>query len=256
MRVDRPILHAVNRQWRLRRPGVALNLDEPRLYSERIQWLKLYDERRDQNEWCDKLLAREKIRKLGLGDLLVPLATGYPRVCKTSHDSGSVILCNNENEHEQAIQSLGAKMRPYGANKGEWGYAHLRPRIYCERALPDPLDCKFHMVNGAVRMIQLGVNGLDVRNRLDSLYDANGVPILRQFGHRAVTVLDPAPPPGWISDLRMIAERLSVEYRYVRVDLLRAENRNWFGEMTFWPMSGYCNPENDAYFGDLIAWES
>jgi hypothetical protein len=246
---------AISRQWQRLRPGVPLNLESPRLYSERIQWLKLYDERRNQAQWCDKVKARDKVAAMGLADLVVPLADGYPRVCKNNHDSGYPLLCNDERECRRAVAELKRKPSDYGANKGEWGYAGIARKVYCEQALPNPLDCKFHMVCGEVRMIQMATGGTG-KVRYCLLYLPDGTPIPHRLSMREQWVPAPPPMPDWVSSLLPIAERMSSGYRYVRVDLLHAAGKPWFGEMTFWPMSGFCDPANDAYFGDLIVWET
>ena len=52
-----------------------------------------------------------------------------------------------------------------------------------------------------------------------------------------------------------IAAKLSVGYPYVRVDLYNISGKIYFGEMTFFPASGYdVNrlPEADLHFGNMI----
>ena len=52
-----------------------------------------------------------------------------------------------------------------------------------------------------------------------------------------------------------IASRLSQGIPFVRVDLYQSGERVFFGEMTFYPQSGFDKnylPETDLYFGDLI----
>ena len=248
------MIAAINQQWRRHRPGVQMNLESPRLYSERVQWLKLHDERRDQGEWCDKLKARSKVAALGFGDLLVPLADKAPCLCKNNHDSGYPVICRTEEERRRAVARLKQKHRAYGVNKGEWGYAGIKPQVYCERLLEDPIDCKFHMVQGELRMIQLATGGAS-GTRYCLMYLPDGTPISQRLSMREHWVPQPPMLPDWVAGLRWIADALATGYRYVRVDLLYAQKRPWFGEMTFWPMSGYCDPANDAYFGDLIEWQ-
>jgi len=52
-----------------------------------------------------------------------------------------------------------------------------------------------------------------------------------------------------------IATKLSVGYPFVRVDLYQSDDQIYFGELTFFPDSGYdpnILPETDKYFGNLM----
>ena len=52
-----------------------------------------------------------------------------------------------------------------------------------------------------------------------------------------------------------IAKTLSQGIPFVRVDLYECNNQIYFGELTFFPQSGFDSnllPETDKYFGDLI----
>ena len=63
------------------------------------------------------------------------------------------------------------------------------------------------------------------------------------------------PQPPNIQEMFNIAARLSKGIPFVRVDLYNSEGKIYFGEMTFFPDSGFDPnrlPETDNYFGNLI----
>ena len=63
------------------------------------------------------------------------------------------------------------------------------------------------------------------------------------------------PKPKCIDEMFSLAEKLSKGYPFVRVDLYESCGRVYFGEMTFYPQSGFdanLLPETDIRFGKLI----
>ncbi len=52
--------------------GYDLNLIEPRTYSEKIQWLKLYDRRPEYTIMVDKVLAKEHVKKIIGSQYIIP----------------------------------------------------------------------------------------------------------------------------------------------------------------------------------------
>ena len=63
------------------------------------------------------------------------------------------------------------------------------------------------------------------------------------------------PRPPHIDKMFNIAETLSKGIPFVRIDLYNVDGKIYFGEMTFFPASGFDRnrlPETDLYFGNLI----
>ena len=63
------------------------------------------------------------------------------------------------------------------------------------------------------------------------------------------------PKPACLNEMFSIAAKLSEGIPFVRVDLYEVDGKVYFGEMTFYPDSGFDPnylPETDKYFGDLI----
>ena len=63
------------------------------------------------------------------------------------------------------------------------------------------------------------------------------------------------PKPKNFEKMIQLAERLSKDILFVRVDFYNCNGNIYFGEMTFYPQSGFDPnylPETDRYFGSLI----
>ena len=63
------------------------------------------------------------------------------------------------------------------------------------------------------------------------------------------------PKPPCIDEMFDIATKLSEGIPFVRVDLFECDGKIYFGEMTFFPDSGFdanLLPETDLYFGQMI----
>lgn len=250
-------VEAVSRFYR-RRTGRELNLDAPRGMSEIVQWLKVNDRRPEHVICCDKIAVRGWVAAIVGADVLVPRMnwppTKFPCVAKCSHDSGSSISLNGPDDIPEAQAWLKSRLaRSYGVEKCEWAYAQIEPAILVERALPDPLDVKAHCAGGEVKFVQAVRGGItDTRREAIFLPDGTvtGMRTNQKIAH------DPTidPGDGW-GALMAMARRLSAGWRYVRVDLMWSAGRPWFGEMTFWPVSGIFYEADELALGDLLGGE-
>lgn len=251
------LLPAIKKIWAAKRPGIPLNLENPQTFSERIQWLKLFDENKGQRYWCDKLTARYRIKSLGLRHILVPLATkeDIPCVVKTNHQSGRVFVCYNQAEKLEAIEKLKPTLaKEYGVDKAEWGYLGIEPTIYCEKLLPENADYKFHCVNSKPVLIQLITNRQN--GGRETFYNMQLNKVDLHITKSLNKGNDNLPYGGnEIAEMLPIVKRLAARWRYVRVDLYYSEGKVYFGELTFWPMAGFCLIGSDKKLGEIISWD-
>lgn len=226
-------------------------------YNSSIQWLKLFDQNPLIIQCSDKLAVRDYVRKM-IGDKyltkiycveeifsrvdLLKLPDSF--VIKCNHDSGTVRIIRNKHETDfsECRTHFDASLsRTYGVDAGEWAYSHVKPRLLVEQYIgPDdrcPPDYKFHCVDGHVRFVQY-IYDRETAPR-EILLEPNGSKI---FGLNFDTLIfkpgtGPVDMQNW-QEMISIANTLSQEFKYVRVDLFSHEERIYFGEMTFWPMAG------------------
>jgi hypothetical protein len=255
------LLPIIEKQWKTHRGDIPLNLDNPKTFSERIQWLKLYDTDRGQKDWCDKLKARELVKNLGIEEILVPFAEkgSYPCVLKTNHRSGKVFVCYNDLEYDSSYFKLNKLIGiPYGENKAEWGYVGIIPQIFSEKYLKENSDYRFYCVDGEPVLIHMTDNLLESRRKhaTQSVFDLSGKPLDILISTKLKKSRKPMPYDGTeIPHMLPYVKKLAAGWRYVRVDLYYSEGKTYFGELTFWPINGFCNPEYDLQLGELIKWK-
>ena len=99
--------------------GKKINLDNPLSYSEKLNWLKLYDRKPEYSRYVDKLEAK-KIAAETIGEEYIIPTIGVwnsfseidfdklPNafVLKCTHDSGSFILCSDKSKFDYKFAKL------------------------------------------------------------------------------------------------------------------------------------------------------
>ncbi|MDO6819738.1 ATP-grasp fold amidoligase family protein [Zobellia sp. 1_MG-2023] len=252
--------------------GYSLNLDLPKTYNEKIQWLKLNDRSELHVTCADKFAVREHIeKKIGL-NYLIPLINqtkkveeinpetlpDYPVIIKTTHDSGGVLIVRDKHKIDwtDARKKLTSLLNYKYANiKSEWQYEKIEPRLVVEKLLISedgkiPSDYKFHCFNGKVGFIQVDVDR--ETNHKKNLYDIDWNLIPCEFNY---PIGPPVARPTTLGEMIEVAQILSKDFLFVRVDLYSVKNKVYFGELTFHPASGFGKfiPEVwDLNFGQML----
>jgi hypothetical protein len=241
------------------------NLLHCRDFNDRMQWLKLFDQRAEIVRCTDKVTVRQRVKERVGEQYLVELYDVQRRfadidfdrlpgsfVIKTNHDSGSAIIVRDKSaldkflaraRVDQALQQI------YGWVSGEWSYRFVPPRVLVEELLDPradiaPADYKFYCVNGEVRFVHY----MDEREAgvTEQLIGRDGVAMAGNlYGYRPTTSF--RKPECW-DEMISVAQRMADGFKFVRVDLYCVANRVYVGEMTFWPMGGFCTgPDQKAY---------
>ena len=124
----------------------------------------------------------------------------------------------------------------------EWVYKGLKRTILAEKLLLDengqiPSDYKFFCFDGEVKIIQVDFNRFGNQKR--NLYDRNFNQIEGQLLYPNFDG-DVSKPAG-LDQAIEIAESLSKEFSFIRVDLYIVNNHVYFGELTNYPGNGFIN---------------
>jgi len=246
--------------------GKDIDLNNPKTFNEKLNWLKLYwyDE---QAETCsDKYLVREFVEKKGLGHLLNELYAVYDKpeeinpdvlpdkfILKCSHDSGHSIICTDKSKINW--KQLKRKFKwwfkiNYCFMAGEWPYYTEHPSIVCEKFLEDPdmgelLDYKFFCFNGEPEMVFFAS---DRKHHVRAdFYDLNWK--LLPFRWLYEPSGKAFPKPSRLDDMIKYAKILSEGFPFVRVDFYEIQGKVIFGELTFFHggASGWFRPEKIDY---------
>ena len=148
----------LKRKFKLRM-GYELDLDNPKTFNEKLQWLKLYDRNPLYTKLVDKYEVRKYIAEKIGEEYLIPLVGGpwnSPEeidfdalpdqfVLKCTHDCGSVMVCRDKSKFdiENAKNRLGKHLkRNYSLSCREWPYKGVVPRIIAEKYMEDPFPRK------------------------------------------------------------------------------------------------------------------
>lgn len=245
-----------------------LNLSNPKTFSEKMQWLKLYDRKPEYFVMADKADVKEYVAKKIGKEHIIPNIGVYSSVdevpfdklperfvIKCTHDSGSTFICNQKSDFniEKVKEQLSEKLsRNFFWFGREWSYKNITPRIIVEEFIPDesgncPVDYKFFCFNGKMEVFKIDYNRFT--KRAANYYDKNCKYL--DFG-KVNSTPDPSIKlelPENFKEMVAITEKLSKDIPFLRVDLYSVNNNIYFGELTFYPSSGIEHFTND---GDII----
>lgn len=240
----------------LERLGRKPDLENPTGFNDLVQWLKLYDQRKEHIAACDKWAVRKMVpeenripAKLGVAPKWLPC------VMKCTHDCGSIQFVNKPNNLAKAHMALKASLRrPYGVEKGEWAYKFIRPRVITEKLLERRItDYKFHCSHGRVRWVQVIAERHHKEGPRETILSPEGKVLQLHMDQNMRHVPEDVFPgeEAW-GELTRLARKLAEPWRYVRVDLYWSQRRAWFGELTFWPLAGCYTTADEPTFGQML----
>ena len=247
-----------------------LDLDNPKTFNEKLQWLKINDRKDIYTTMVDKYEVKQYVTdKIGK-KYVIPTIGVYEKfdeidfgklpsqfVMKCTHDSGGLVVCDNKNElniiaaKKKINQSL--KKNFYYAGR-EWPYKNVKPRIIIEKYMGSNLnDYKIFCFNGEPRFTLVCSNRCGNDKNTD-FYDNDWklLPFTRENHKNNPKGID---KPKNLSEMLDIARKLSKGIPFVRVDLYDIDNQVYFGELTFYPSAGFegFHPaEWDKKLGDMI----
>ncbi|MGG4197536.1 ATP-grasp fold amidoligase family protein [Peribacillus frigoritolerans] len=252
-------------QYRMKM-GRKLNWKDPKRWTEKLQWYKKYYRTPLMTQCADKLEVREYIKSKGLESILNKLYAVYESadqfnldllpnkfVIKTTNGSGTNILCKDKSQllPDKVKQSLNDWMYRDNFSVGrEWSYKDIVPKIIVEEYLEDKSnpfdginDYKFICFNGKAKFIVL-----DVDRNIDhkrNIYDAdwNFIDVSTDSPNFGDTV----PKPEGLDEMLRVANILASDFPFVRVDLYWVNGTVYFGELTFYPWTGYVQFDPDEF---------
>lgn len=249
-----------------------LNLNDPQRYTEKLQWYKLYYRNELMPICVDKYQVRKYIESKGLSDILVKLYGAYDKaedipfdnlpekfVLKTSNGSGTNIICKNKSKlsRNEVIEKVNRFLKQSSASAGrEWAYAQGTPKIIIEELLEDLTntdgsisDYKHLCFNGKPEYIVLDVDRFTNHKR--NIYDTNWSDLHVASDCTCIDDGRKIEKPANYERMIEIAKILSEDFPAVRVDLYNINGRIYFGELTFFPWSGYVQFTPDSFDFDM-----
>lgn len=232
-----------------------LNLDNPRTFNEKQNWLKLYyhdpifpklvDKYEVKHLVSEKIGASYIIPTLGVWDCVEDIDFNIlpdKFVLKCTHDSGGLIICRDKKtlDIEKAKNKLKAALRRnYFMVSREWGYKYVKPRIIAEQFMENEnevsiSDYKFFCFNGEPKLLFVAT---DRESEVKfNFFDSKFCPLNIINGHPQNKEL--LKKPILFEEMKRIAATLSQDYPFMRVDLYEINNHIYFGEFTLYHYGG------------------
>lgn len=245
------------------RMGKWINWKNPKSFTEKIQWLKLYNRSAQYTQMVDKIGVKEYVAKIIGPEYIIPTICVWDKVddikfdtlpnqfvLKTTHGGGSggVVICRDKSSFDKvaALKKLKKSLATdIYRNLREWPYKNVPKRIIAEKLMAsvneqasnDLTDYKFYCFNGEPKFCQV----IRDRNSLETIdfYDM-------QWQHQDFVGLNPyaqngeesVEEPDKLDIMWDICRKLSQNIPFVRVDLYLIDSSIYFGELTFFPSSG------------------
>lgn len=241
--------------------GYSFDLQNPVTFNEKIQARKLEDNIL-YVMYADKYAVREYVKaKIGEKYLIPLLFVGenfskedfntLPNsfILKLTNGSGTnIIVFDKTKEDSKNIVSKIKKLQKieFGYWWFEFFYNKIKPRVIAEKLILDehgnlPFDYKIHCFNNnSHKKNIIQVNYDRFGNHKSNFYDANWTYIEMETSNPT----DPnkfIPKPKKLAEMLEIANKLSEEFNYARVDLYYQEDEIYFGELTFTHGAGFTN---------------
>jgi hypothetical protein len=234
--------------------GKELDLANPRTFTEKLFKRKLMANRHGNpvfTRLADKYLVRDYVsEKIGadyLVDLLwhgtdpksIPFDSLPPKcIVKTNHGSGGNIVLQDPVDRNHVVNTLHRWLKDnYYWVGHEYWYYKIKPQIVVEQFLDDghadgPLDYRFWCFSGRPEIIQVDNHA----HSINQFYDPDWNRLLLRY-RDGVAEFDIHAPEN-LSEMLLLASKLSSDFDYVRVDLYNIKGKIYFGELTFTPVAG------------------
>lgn len=249
--------------------GYELDLDHPKTFAEKIQWIKLYGKLERFSKYVDKYEVRRFVKKRIGEEYLIPLIGLYKNAedidldvlphsfaMKATHGSRWNILVKDKSriDWKAAKQQMAAWLKSsYYTRNGERQYKPIKGRIVIEKLLQDSSgvlkNYRIFCFHGKAMYIMV-----DFIDGYTDLYDLNWNRIrLSPYGNKRFP--QPVKRPKRFDEMISIASQLSRDFAFVRVDLYYTNDRIYFGELSFTPDNGFNRSypiELDRKLGHLL----
>lgn len=159
--------------------GNELDLENPKTFTEKLQWLKINDKNPLYPTLVDKISAKKWVAEKIGGTYIIPTLCVWDRiedvdfsnlpdkfVLKCNHNSGNVIICQNRKSFDvdAAKRALEKSLNDRYYLKGrEWPYKYVKPRVFAEIYMSPSdiweykplIDYKFYCFNGVPMYVQV-----------------------------------------------------------------------------------------------------
>lgn len=235
-----------------------LDLNNPKTYNEKLQWLKLYNRNPLYTTLSDKIAVKKWVATQIGEQYVIPTLAIYQSideidieklpdqfVLKCNHDCGSIFICRDKAKFD--IKAVKEKLAHalkinYYLRWREWPYKKIKPQIFAEAYMEDSAthslpDYKFFAFNGKVKVMFIATdrNDPNTETKFD-FFDAEFKHLDVRNGHPNADT--PPSKPRCFNEMIQLAEVLSKDIPHVRCDFYEINGKVYLGEMTFFHWAG------------------
>jgi len=260
------------------RLGKTLNLENPTLYNEKIQWLKLNYKDPLLNQCVDKWEVKDYVRSKGLSNILIPAIGLYDTIeevdfeklpnefiLKLTNGSSFNEICFDKSKINVAKVKRKfkkwAKINSYVAGR-EWAYKDVENRVMAEELLRSkkgelPSDYRFYCFEGNVKFVAVDLDSVTDTFKNTNYYrhlytiDWELIPATIEYPNKESVDVE---RPENFKEMLEIAKVLSKDFPAVRVDLYNIDGKIYFGELTFYHASGYQKVSPVKFEKEMGSW--
>ena len=257
--------------------GKFLHLKKPRYLSERIQWLKLYDNTPMKTQLTDKILARDWIKeRIGeeylkqvywVGDNFddIPFDT-LPNefYIKTNHGCKWHMYIKDKNKFlstpqllEYTKQKFNLYMKSkFGLQGLELQYLDIIPKLFIEENVNKNkeignIDIEVWCLNGKPKYLKKIKYDDKTRDQVvtyDENYNAQVIKTIEGGISEDFQICDN------LKKAKDLSEKLAKDFKLVRVDWFSSDGKLYFNEMTFTPCAGFFVKEIETIKNEKICY--
>lgn len=246
--------------------GCWPNLDNPKTFQEKLQWLKLNDRKPIYATMVDKYEAKSFLKERVGEEFVIPTIGIYDKVSqidysqlpdsfvmKTTHDSGTVVVCQDKSKLniKETNKFLSKRQkRNYYLTEREWPYKNVKPRIIIEENINkeggELNDYKFYCFNGEPKILYITSNRSKEGGLREDYFDIKGNHIeVTQKGYPN-NQITPLLPQNF-NIMKDLARILSAGIPHLRVDFYEIGGKIYVGELTFSDGGGYASFDPESY---------
>lgn len=251
--------------------GKTFDLQDPKTFNEKLNWLKLYDRKPLYTKLADKYAVKSYVRDLIGDEYVVPCFGVWEHfddidfdklpssfVLKCTHDSSGAVICKDKAELDlKEIRSFVDRClrKNNFYHSREWAYKDIPHKVIADMLLDDGSghelrDYKFWCFNGVPKYMYCTNKAEDI---FENFYDMDFNPVEINHGFRRQVPEFNCPKEFHL--MKDLAAKLSSGIPFVRVDFFDVKGRVYFGEFTFYDWAGFrpfADDKWDVYLGSLI----
>lgn len=235
--------------------GYKLDLDNPKTFNEKLQWLKLYYHKPEFSTMVDKAEAKSYAASIIGEEHVIPTIAIYNKVdeidfdslpeqfvLKCTHDSGNILICKDKSsiDHKIILNQFkkGLKYNYYNLGK-EWVYKNVRPRVIAEKYLTNDgeelRDYKIFNFDGEPKIVEVDYNRFKGHKRQIYNTEWKKMDVTMEYPSD-YTIIE---KPKQLDQMLDFARKLSKGHPFIRTDFYIVDDIVYFGELTFYHHCGF-----------------